>query len=367
MGTSIVSIVNLKNHPRNKELFDDMQGEKWEQFKRDIASTGGAREPIVISSDGVIISGHQRVRAQKELGLWNIAADTINYNGDEEKMLHDLVALNVQQRGNIEGTAYQLNERRKIMERWYNDRNNAELTQGEIAVKAGMKPVQASVAKTIMGVVEEHPELKEANKNNLIADSTILNIAHQDKDIQDKVVAALDLHKSVTGKEAQAVIDEVTGKAEDERRRADKELQDKIEKATADIVAEHQEALDEKDREIRALRKENTLMKNSSRRQRQKEKIANNKRKQGKKERGKKAYELCAEEEFGGVVSSEPINELAFMLKGCAQDFVSTYSSLMESADFEKKYHELSTENRSELNRIYQEIEEVISTLLAYE
>lgn len=367
MGISIVSVANLKDHPRNRELFDNLQGAKWEEFKRDIASTGGAREPIVITSDNVIISGHQRVRAHKELGLMNIPADTVNYNGDEEAMLHDLIALNVQQRGRIEGTAYQLNERRKIMENWYNIRENAGMTQGEIAVKAGMKPIQASIAKSIMNVVDEHPELKEANQNGFIAESTILNIAHQEKEVQDKVVAALDLQKPITGREVQIVIDETTGKAEDDRQKAEKELQERIEEATAGIVAEHREVIEEKDREIKALKKENARIKISPHRHRQVEKIASNKIRRGKKEHKKMAYELCQEDEFGGTSNSELLDELVFTLKGCAQDFIDVYSSLMTNSDFEKKYLGISANNRNDLKACYQKIKEIVSTLLAYD
>lgn len=365
MSITEVSITNLKDHPRNKELFDDIVGEKWEEFKRDIASTHGAREPIVISSDGVIISGHQRVRAHRELGLWNIAAETINYNGDEEAMLHDLIALNVQQRGLIGGSADQMNERRKVMENWYNHRENAGLTQAEIAIKAGMTPAQASTSKSIMNVVEEHPDLKEASRNGLIAESAILNIAHQNKEVQNQVVASLDLDKRVTIKNVQAAIDEATGKAENERQKAEKEIQGRIEEATASIVAEHLEVISRKDEEIKELQKENARIKSSSKRHRQLEKIASKNDEGKKRERGKMAYELCQEEEFGGPSNSEPIDELTFMLKGYVQNFVDGYTRLMMEEDFMERFSNLSTKDRNDLNTYYLKTNDIISTLLS--
>lgn len=61
-----INVNELKPHPRNNEFFDDMSGEKWQEFL-DSIKTRGVIEPIVITPDKVIVSRHQRVRACKEL------------------------------------------------------------------------------------------------------------------------------------------------------------------------------------------------------------------------------------------------------------------------------------------------------------
>lgn len=61
-----ININELKPHPRNNEFFDDMTGDAWDAFKESI-STSGIVEPIVVTQDMIIVSGHQRVRAAKEL------------------------------------------------------------------------------------------------------------------------------------------------------------------------------------------------------------------------------------------------------------------------------------------------------------
>ena len=61
-----ININELKEHPRNNEFFDDITGEKWKEFLESIKKRGVV-EPIVITPDKVIVSGHQRVRACKEL------------------------------------------------------------------------------------------------------------------------------------------------------------------------------------------------------------------------------------------------------------------------------------------------------------
>ena len=50
-----INIDELKPHPRNNEFFDDMTGEKWNEFLESIR-TSGVIEPIVITTDMVIVS-----------------------------------------------------------------------------------------------------------------------------------------------------------------------------------------------------------------------------------------------------------------------------------------------------------------------
>lgn len=69
----------------------------WNAFKESI-STSGIVEPIVVTQDMIIVSGHQRVRAAKELGLSTIMVDIRTYENDD-KVLKDLIETNIRQRG----------------------------------------------------------------------------------------------------------------------------------------------------------------------------------------------------------------------------------------------------------------------------
>ena len=84
-----MKIEELKPHPRNSEFFDDMSGDKWKEFLESI-KTSGVIEPIVITQDKVIVSGHQRVRACKELGITEILAETKHYNSEDD-VIKDLL------------------------------------------------------------------------------------------------------------------------------------------------------------------------------------------------------------------------------------------------------------------------------------
>ncbi len=62
---------------------------------------------IVITQDIVIVSGHQRVRAFKELGISTIESEIRIYNSDDEILL-DLLESNIRRRGEVGGSAKRL-------------------------------------------------------------------------------------------------------------------------------------------------------------------------------------------------------------------------------------------------------------------
>ena len=98
-------------------FFDDMNGEKWKEFL-DFIRTSGVIEPIVVTTDMVIVSGHQRVRACKDLGIDSIMYEIKTYK-DEDAIIKDLLETNIRQRGDIGGSAKKVGKRIKELERLY--------------------------------------------------------------------------------------------------------------------------------------------------------------------------------------------------------------------------------------------------------
>jgi ParB-like chromosome segregation protein Spo0J len=61
------NICDLKPHPEQDALFRPTSPEEFTEFKKDIKKNG-IREPIEITLENVVISGHRRLQAAKELG-----------------------------------------------------------------------------------------------------------------------------------------------------------------------------------------------------------------------------------------------------------------------------------------------------------
>lgn len=96
----LLKVAELKDHPKNTYYFEDMSGNKWNEFLESVR-TSGIIEPIVVTEDKVIVSGHQRVRACRELGIEEIMAEVRCYDHDETKILKDLIETNIRQRGSL--------------------------------------------------------------------------------------------------------------------------------------------------------------------------------------------------------------------------------------------------------------------------
>lgn len=94
-----ILIDKLNPHPKNGYYFSDVEGEKYEEIKRSIA-TYGIRDPIKVTTNYTIISGHQRYRIAKDLGLDEVPVEIVDKNEWEAEYL--LIAENVERRGQAE-------------------------------------------------------------------------------------------------------------------------------------------------------------------------------------------------------------------------------------------------------------------------
>ncbi|MBP2070848.1 ParB/RepB/Spo0J family partition protein [Thermoanaerobacterium butyriciformans] len=99
----MIKVELLKIHPRNKEFFDDMEGDKWKDFVKSI-KTSGIIQPLIVTDNYTVISGHQRLKAAIELGLAEVPCEVHEYVdrdgiSAEDWKLKDLLESNLMQRG----------------------------------------------------------------------------------------------------------------------------------------------------------------------------------------------------------------------------------------------------------------------------
>lgn len=97
MGTILIE--KLNPHPKNGYYFSDVEGEKYEEIKRSI-HTYGIRDPIKVTTNYTIISGHQRYRIAKDLQFTEVPVEIVDKNEWEAEYL--LIAENVERRGQAE-------------------------------------------------------------------------------------------------------------------------------------------------------------------------------------------------------------------------------------------------------------------------
>ena len=69
-----LKVKDLIPHPKNEYFFDDMTGQKYEEFRESIR-TSGVIEPLIVTQDMVIVSGHQRRRGCIDEGIETVMCD----------------------------------------------------------------------------------------------------------------------------------------------------------------------------------------------------------------------------------------------------------------------------------------------------
>ena len=137
-----LKVKDLKPHPKNEYFFDDMTGQKYEEFRESIR-TSGVIEPLIVTQDMVIVSGHQRRRGCIDEGIETVMCD-VRYYADkdgrskEDWILKDLIETNVRQRGEIGGSELKAIHRVDELRRIYGVQNGGnrgnQYTGGKVAV-----------------------------------------------------------------------------------------------------------------------------------------------------------------------------------------------------------------------------------------
>ncbi len=273
------NINELKPHPRNNEFFDDISGEKWEELlesirKRIKDNKRGNIEPIIITQDKVIVSGHQRVRAFKELKIPTIEAEIRIYKSEDDVLL-DLLESNIRRRGEIGGSAKKVGKRIKELERLYGiqnggDRgnqykvaepNNSALakSQSDLATQMGISVDTLQNYKMLADMI---PELDELVTTGIVTKTTALAIMRNlSEDEQVELISSMDTTKKITKNEVQKYINEIKQLKENPPIPSDyestkRELQD-YKKDYKNLMTQ----FDEKVSELQSLRKQIENMK----------------------------------------------------------------------------------------------------------
>ena len=280
-----INIDELKPHPRNNEFFDDMTGEKWNEFLESIR-TSGVIEPIVVTTDMVIVSGHQRVRACKELGIPEIMCEIKTYK-DEDSIIKDLLETNIRQRGDIGGSAKKVGRRIMELERLYGIHqgngsnqykqkpNNSVIavTQSDLAAKLGISVDTLQNYKMLADMI---PELEELMDTGIVTKSTALSmIRNLSEEEQESLIESLDTTKKITKREAEKYIEEIKTLKENSQIPEDYESTKRELKGWKEDYKNLRNDFQNKVGEVQDLRNEIEFMKNSTPEKQYSEKIKN--------------------------------------------------------------------------------------------
>lgn len=208
-----IAVDVLKVHPRNQEFFDDISGQDYENFKKSIQEEGIISE-IIVAPDMTIISGHQRYKAAKDLGMKMVPIRIREDLIDEDKKLKVLLAANFGRTKNDEA------KQRKVAveyvklcgyEQGGDRKSKAQhglLNLDEIAHQLGTSKTNLKRALSIeRNLTDSMKELLDTGIiSKTLAADTIASLSPQE---QEELISSLDTTKRITQKEMQKYIDEV--------------------------------------------------------------------------------------------------------------------------------------------------------------
>lgn len=168
-----LKISELIPHDQNSYYFDDMNGDAWTEFVESVR-TSGVIEPIVVTQDKTIVSGHQRVRACKALGIDEIEAE-VRIIDSEDEVLKQLIETNIRQRGVGNTNPVKFGRCLMELERIYGVKqgkrtdietfpNNSEKSQEDLASELGISVDTLNNYKKIATAIPEIQSLVESGR-----------------------------------------------------------------------------------------------------------------------------------------------------------------------------------------------------------
>jgi len=246
-----LKVDDLIAHKKNDFFFDDIKGDAWTEFVESI-KTSGVIEPIVVTQNKVIVSGHQRVRACKLLGIEEIDAEVKIFDSDDE-IIKCLIETNIRQRGIGNTNPVKFGRCLKELERIYgiqhggdrvsNPQNADLVTQEDLASQLGMS---VDTLKRYKDLADSIPEIQSLVETGIVTPTTARAIMKKLPEFQQKELAEQFAEKGskVSGREAEEEIKRLKTRIDDlvasksQRETFEKNRADRLQKENENLKAE---------------------------------------------------------------------------------------------------------------------------------
>lgn len=214
-------VAELIPHPMNAFYFDDMDGQKWVEFLESVR-TSGVIEPPVVTGERVIVSGHQRIRACRELGIDEVNCEVRIYDSDD-KVIKDLIETNIRQRGTIAGSELKMGRVWDELKRIYdvkrgkpnvNLRNSEIKTTSEIANMMGKSVSTLEEYAQLKNLIPEFKDILDAKQISPITASRLISRLSEEEQMQ--LLSQLPAAQKLTQSQVQAEVDKLKSKYDEQ-------------------------------------------------------------------------------------------------------------------------------------------------------
>ena len=210
-------VAALKPHPRNEEFFSNIEGEDFKRLKDSIAELG-ILTPLRVAADMTLVSGHQRYRAAKELGLVTVPVIIDTALSDEDGKIAQLIAANFGRTENLIDKAKWIAEYERVRGVRQGSAGQAErqfvagITQEDIAKELGIDVKTVQRLKKLNNLIPEFQDI--INEGKVTASTGYNLIASLSPEEQRKLLESLPETEKITAKKMESYITQIKGEYE---------------------------------------------------------------------------------------------------------------------------------------------------------
>ena len=194
-----MNISEIRSHPNNNATFRDLAGEEFEDLKASIRDHG-IIEPVVINQHGVIICGHQRVRACVELGINDVPVIVREVANDEE---HEtlLIEENLRRRQLLPSESFKAVKRLYELRGISHGDTTRDITVKSLADELGKSEATVKRMRTLADLIPPLAAMLDAGE---ITQAVAYQLAQLDPDGQEQMASYLGL-RDLSEKEAKRI------------------------------------------------------------------------------------------------------------------------------------------------------------------
>lgn len=235
----------LQPHPKNGYYFTDISGEKYDEIKRSI-EVNGIRDAIKCTPAFTVISGHQRLRIAKDLGLTEVPVEIIDVDEWEAEYL--LIAENVERRGQAEADPIKKAHIAQFLKEWWGVKRGGDRAKEQNAPLKTLDDIGEFIGedkyttKRILKLNDLIPQIQKLVSSGKLGTTSAEQLAYLTPEVQTALYDALGEEIGErTVAQTKQLRQEAQGKSPEEVAR----LVEAEKRKTAEALAETQRIKDE--------------------------------------------------------------------------------------------------------------------------
>jgi ParB family transcriptional regulator, chromosome partitioning protein len=177
------SVQNLREHPQNQKFYSKPDPKEWETLLNSIKEIG-IQEPLWITKTNIVVSGHQRLKVAKSIGLETVPTRLVV--ATEEEIMYLLIMSNEARRGKEQDAMKEARKVKFLKDFWgirhgNNGTFHSEKSYEDIAKEVGKSVATVHRLERLNELIPELQEMVSDGKIGLLAGCDLAVLPKEDQ------------------------------------------------------------------------------------------------------------------------------------------------------------------------------------------